>query len=103
MVNRKIWRGDLLRMSEGSAFYGDEAVTCRAGSVTASSDSEEGEPFVAIDGGAYLVQRSNLHELSQREAEMAHAAATILYAGLNQPDQQELDAARAVLQREPLN
>jgi hypothetical protein len=72
MIDRKIWKGDLLNLAAGNSFYGrDEVVAHRAGSCVVSNDSEIGEPLVEIDGGIYIVKRSDLFELSERECKIA--------------------------------
>ncbi len=72
MIDRKIWKGDILMLAEGNSFYlRDEVVHHRAGSAVAWQDSEVDDPLVEIDGGMYIVKRSDLHELNAKQGRIA--------------------------------
>lgn len=77
MIDRKIWKGDGLRLAEGNSFYGGEVVHHRAGFAVVSQDAEVGEALVEIDGGAYIVKREDLHELNDRELRTARGVITL--------------------------
>lgn len=81
-IDRKIWKGDVLNLAEGNSFWCDEVVRHRAGSASVMKDSEVGDPLVEISGG-YFVKRTDLSELSQREAKVLGLAAKLALAGLN--------------------
>lgn len=98
MIDRKIWKGDLLNLAAGNSFYGrDEVVSHRAGSCIAEETSEPGESLVEISGG-YIVKRSDLYELSDAQCRAAHLLSTVLFAGLNQVPAAEQKAAFEELQ-----
>ena len=94
MIERKIWKGDLLNLAAGNSFFGrDQVVTHRAGSCVVSKDSEIGDPLVEIDGGMYIVKRSDLYELSNREVKIARIVAQIsIPEALNGIDNQERES-----------
>ena len=98
MIERKIWKGDLLNLAAGNSFFGrDQVVTHRAGSCVVSKDSEIGDPLVEIDGGMYIVKRSDLYELSDRDCKIARIVGQIsIPEALNGIDNQE----RAVMLEE---
>lgn len=99
MIDRKIWKGDLLNLAAGNSFhFTDGVVAHRAGSCIVSEDSDVGEPLVDIDGGRYVVKRSDLYELSGRECKAAHLMGMLLFAGLNQVPVAEQKSAFEELQ-----
>lgn len=94
MIDRKLWNGGMLNLSAGTSFFGrDSVVSHSAGTCIVSNDSEVGDPLVEIDGGLYIVKRSDLYELDDRQCEIAHLTATLMYAGLNQTPKADIDAA----------
>ena len=81
MIDRKLWRGDVLNLAEGNSFWGMDVVHHRAGSAMVIEDSEIGDPLVEISG-SYIVKRSDLSELNPKMVRMLTLASEIEFAGL---------------------
>ena len=96
MMDRKIWKGDLLNLAAGNSFWRDELVAHPAGLVTATYDSEPGDPIVRITGG-YIVKRSDLSELSENQVRIATLEAEITYAGLRGNSREDCERFAAEL------
>ncbi len=92
MIDRKIWKGDVLNLAEGNSFWGNEVVHHRAGSALVMQDSEVGDTLVEISGG-YTVKRSDLFELSERELKVCRIVGQLMFPeALNGVDKEERKA-----------